>query len=346
MTASVLTPSLSASPAAPVNAGAHPGEPLALETRDLTKVFRVGRKWYSSGQPLRAVDGVSLALRRGDVLAIVGESGCGKTTLSRLMLGLQQPSAGEIFVGGEPLTNVDRTVFARKVQPVFQDPYSSLNPRKTIGEIIRDPLQIHRIGTKSEQMEEVGAMMERVGLARRLIHSYPSQLSGGQRQRVAIARALVIKPEIIICDEPTSALDVSVQAQILNLLQSLREQMNLTYLFISHDLSVVEYMADYVAVMYLGRIVESGAAADVLRAPRHPYTRALMSSILTAEPDLGLPDVDLGRGFPDPLNPPSGCRFHPRCVEAFDKCPVVPPRPLVSGAELIECHLYDRADAN
>jgi peptide/nickel transport system ATP-binding protein len=338
MTAAVL----SVAPAPRVDAS----EPLALETRDLTKEFRVGRKWYSNGQPLRAVDSVSLSLRRGDVLAIVGESGCGKTTLSRLMLGLQQPSAGEIFVGGEPLTNVNRKVFARRVQPVFQDPYSSLNPRKTIGEIIRDPLQIHKIGTNAEQIAEVEAIMERVGLARRLIHSYPSQLSGGQRQRVAIARALVIKPEIIICDEPTSALDVSVQAQILNLLQSLREQMNLTYLFISHDLSVVEYMADYVAVMYLGRIVEAGPAAEVLRAPRHPYTRALLSSILTAEPGLGLPDLNLGRGFPDPLNPPNGCRFHPRCIEALDKCAIVPPRRLVNGSELIECHLHDTAAAD
>ena len=316
-------------------------EPLAFETRDLSKVFHIGRKWYAGGQPLRAVDGVSLSLRRGEVLAIVGESGCGKTTLSRMMLGLQPPSSGEIFVGGEPLTNVDRKVFARRVQPVFQDPYSSLNPRKTIGEIIRDPLLIHNIGTAKEQVAEVEAMMERVGLARRLIHSYPSQLSGGQRQRVAIARALIIKPEIIICDEPTSALDVSVQAQILNLLQSLREQMNLTYLFISHDLSVVEYMSDYVAVMYLGRIVEAGPTAEVMNAPRHPYTRALMKSILTPEPGLGLPDIHLGRGFPDPLNPPSGCRFHPRCIDAMDKCSSVVPRTLTDDEKIIECHLHD-----
>jgi len=316
-------------------------EPLAFETRDLSKVFHIGRKWYAGGQPLRAVDGVSLSLRRGGGLGVARESRWGQTPPSPTMAGVRPPASRGSFFGGEPLTNVDRKVFARRVQPVFQDPYSSLNPRKTIGEIIRDPLLIHNIGTAKEQVAEVEAMMERVGLARRQIHSYPSQLSGGQRQRVAIARALIIKPEIIICDEPTSALDVSVQAQILNLLQSLREQMNLTYLFISHDLSVVEYMSDYVAVMYLGRIVEAGPTSEVMNAPRHPYTRALMKSILTPEPGLGLPDIHLGRGFPDPLNPPSGCRFHPRCIDAMDKCSSIVPRTLTDGEKIIECHLHD-----
>ncbi len=319
--------------------GMAPETPV-LELRNLTRVFSIGKRFLREGKPLRAVDGVSLSIPRGEVLAIVGESGCGKTTLSRMMLGLQPPTSGEIFVSGEPLANVDRKAFARRVQPVFQDPYSSLNPRKTIGEIIADPLHIHGVGAPSARLQAAQDMMERVGLARRLVHSYPSQLSGGQRQRVAIARALVMRPEILICDEPTSALDVSVQAQILNLLQTLRAELNLTYVFITHDLSVVEYMADHVAVMYLGRIVETGPVAQVLRAPRHPYTRALLDSILTPEPGLGLPRPDLGRGFPDPLDPPPGCRFHPRCPKAFGPCSTLAPVRVSEGDSSVECHLY------
>ncbi|MDB5571833.1 MAG: ATP-binding cassette protein [Hyphomicrobiales bacterium] len=316
-------------------------ESPVLELRNLTRVFSIGKRFLREGKPLRAVDGVSLSIPRGEVLAIVGESGCGKTTLSRMMLGLQQPTSGEIFVSGEPLADVDRKAFARRVQPVFQDPYSSLNPRKTIGQIIADPLHIHGVGAPADRLAAAQDMMERVGLARRLVHSYPSQLSGGQRQRVAIARALVMRPEILICDEPTSALDVSVQAQILNLLQTLRAELNLTYVFITHDLSVVEYMADHVAVMYLGRILETGPVREVLHAPRHPYTRALLDSILTPEPGLGLPRPDLGRGFPDPLDPPPGCRFHPRCPKAFAPCATLPPARVSEGDASVECHLYD-----
>ncbi len=320
-------------------------EQPVLEVHNLTRVFEIGRSWLKEGKPLRAVDGVSLTVKRGEVLAIVGESGCGKTTLSRLMLGLQQPSTGDIRVLGEPLVGVDRKAFARRVQPVFQDPYSSLNPRKTIGEIVGDPLIIHNIGTPAERLARVEAVMEQVGLPRRFIHSYPSQMSGGQRQRVAIARALVMKPEVLICDEPTSALDVSVQAQILNLLQDLRQELNLTYIFISHDLSVVEYMADYVAVMYLGRFVEIGPAKRVLSEPKHPYTQALLDSILTPDPHKGLPNLNLGAGFPDPLNPPAGCRFHPRCVKAMPVCATVMPKLFHIEDTDVECHLYDGVKA-
>ncbi len=319
-------------------------EPPVLEVRNLTRVFEIGKSWLKFGKPLRAVDGVSLTVKRGEVLAIVGESGCGKTTLSRLMLGLQKPTSGDIRVLGEPLVGVDRKAFARRVQPVFQDPYSSLNPRKTIGQIIGDPLIIHNIGNDQERAARVEAVMAQVGLPRRFIHSYPSQMSGGQRQRVAIARALVMKPEVLICDEPTSALDVSVQAQILNLLQDLREELNLTYIFISHDLSVVEYMADYVAVMYLGRFVEVGPAKRVLSEPKHPYTQALLDSILTPDPHLGLPEINLGAGFPDPLNPPSGCRFHPRCVKAMPVCSTAAPKVFHAVDTDVECHLYDTPD--
>jgi peptide/nickel transport system ATP-binding protein len=324
-------------PAAPQ---AHADKEIVLELRDLTRVFRLGKRFLREGKPLRAVDGVSLSIRRGEALAIVGESGCGKTTLSRLMLGLQTPTSGDILVSGEALTSIGRKAFSRRVQPVFQDPYSSLNPRKTIGEIIADPLHIHGVGDKAGRLRVAEETMERVGLAHRLVHSYPSQLSGGQRQRVAIARALVMRPEIIICDEPTSALDVSVQAQILNLLQELREAFGLTYVFISHDLSVVEYMADQVAVMYMGRFVETGPAEKVLGAPRHPYTRALLDSILTPEPGLGLPRMNIGRGFPDPLDPPSGCRFHPRCPAAMPHCSTQAPPRVRDEAGEVECHLY------
>ncbi|MGE3246294.1 MAG: ABC transporter ATP-binding protein [Beijerinckiaceae bacterium] len=320
-----------------------PEEPLALDIRHLSQVFRIGKSWLKEGKPLRAVDDLSLKIRHGEVLAIVGESGCGKTTLSRMMLGLQTPSAGEILVDGEPLVDVDRKAFARRVQPVFQDPYSSLNPRRTIGEIIMDPLLIHNVGTPEERQARVEETMAKVGLPHRMIHSYPSQMSGGQRQRVAIARALVMRPKVLICDEPTSALDVSVQAQILNLLQDLRQELNLTYIFISHDLSVVEYMADYVAVMYLGRFVEVGPAREVLEDPKHPYTKALLESVLTPDPELGLPDIDLGRGFPDPLNPPPGCRFHPRCARAMPVCAKEAPKVFHIGGTDVECHLYDEA---
>lgn len=316
-------------------------EAPVLEIRNLTQIFNIGGGWITRGKELRAVDDISIRIKRGEVLAIVGESGCGKTTLSRMMLGLQEPASGDILVSGQPLKDVDRKVFSRNIQPVFQDPYSSLNPRKTIGAIIEDPLIIHGLGSPEERRARVEETMSKVGLPHRLINSYPSQMSGGQRQRVAIARALVMRPEILICDEPTSALDVSVQAQILNLLQGLREDLNLTYIFISHDLSVVEYMADYVAVMYLGRFVEVGPAKDVLNAPKHPYTQALLHSILTPEPGLGLPQLDLGVGFPDPLNPPSGCRFHPRCPKAMDVCSNIAPARLSSGETDVECHLFD-----
>ena len=321
--------------------GKAPAEAPVLEVRNLTRVFEIGRSWLKEGKPLRAVDDVSLTVNRGEVLAIVGESGCGKTTLSRLMLGLQQPSSGDIRVLGQPLLGVDRKAFARRVQPVFQDPYSSLNPRKTIGQIVGDPLIIHDIGTSAERALRVQTVMEQVGLPRRFVNSYPSQMSGGQRQRVAIARALVMKPEVLICDEPTSALDVSVQAQILNLLQDLRKELNLTYIFISHDLSVVEYMSDYVAVMYLGRFVEIGPAAQVLGTPKHPYTQALLDSILTPDPHKGLPNLDLRAGFPDPLNPPAGCRFHPRCPKAMPACSKQAPRMLQVDATEVACHLHD-----
>jgi peptide/nickel transport system ATP-binding protein len=289
------------------------------------------------------VDRVNLTVRAGEVVGLVGESGCGKTTLARMLLGLLPPTQGEILIDGRPITALPRRAIAALVQPVFQDPYSSLNPRKAVGSIIALPLRVLGNADPSTWRRRVEEMMERVGLSRSLYENYPSQLSGGQRQRVAIARALINRPRLVICDEPTSALDVSVQSQILNLLQELRRDLGLTYLLISHNLAVVEHMATRVAVMYLGRIVEEADTDTLFRAPRHPYSEALLASVLTPEPGLGVPDTHLGAAYPDPLNVPSGCRFHPRCPKVMDVCRSKAPAPVPTASGHVECHLYGSA---
>ena len=314
------------------------GTPM-LEARDVTRIFQVSQGFMRGKRPLHAVNGVSLTVRQGEVLGLVGESGCGKTTLARMLLGLLAPSSGTLRIGGMPITGLPRRDVARLVQPVFQDPYSSLNPRKSIGSIIALPLVVQGEGDSASRRRRVEDMMELVGLARRLYDNYPSQLSGGQRQRVAIARALINRPRIVICDEPTSALDVSVQSQILNLLQDLRRELGLTYLLISHNLAVVEHMADRVAVMYLGRIVEEADTQSLFDKPGHPYTEALLKSVLTPEPGLGVPDTQLGAAYPNPLDMPSGCRFHPRCKSVMDKCRSIAPEPRKRGDGFVECHL-------
>ena len=312
-----------------------------LETRNVERRFVVDGGLFKTRRVLHAVNGVSLTVRKGEILGLVGESGCGKSTLARMMLGLLPPTSGEILFDGAAVRGLDRSVMARCVQPVFQDPYSSLNPRKTIGAIIGLPLEVHRIGGPAERRVKVEEMMERVGLARRLRSAYPNQLSGGQRQRVAIARALITRPQVIICDEPTSALDVSVQSQILNLLQDLQREFGLTLLLISHNLAVVQHMATRVAVMYLGQIVEESDTVSLFRAARHPYTRALLASILTPEPGLGLPDTHLGTAFPNPLEPPAGCTFHPRCPHVMPVCAQAAPSPRTIAGGSVRCHLYD-----
>jgi peptide/nickel transport system ATP-binding protein len=316
-----------------------------MEAHAVTRSFSIGASFFRKGRTLHAVNGVDVAIRRGDVLGIVGESGCGKSTLARMLLGLLPPTSGRITLDGQDLTALDRKAVARRVQPVFQDPYSSLNPRRGIASIVALPLEVHGIGTTAERRARALAMLERVGLPARYADNTPGQLSGGQRQRVAIARALVMQPEIVICDEPTSALDVSVQAQILNLLLDLRREFGLTYVFISHNLAVVEHIATQVAVMYLGQVVEHADTETLFRAPRHPYTQALLASVLTPEPGLGVPDIGLGLAFPDPLNPPPGCPFHPRCAKRLSHCSMVAPPLARDPGGAVACHLYPPAQA-
>jgi peptide/nickel transport system ATP-binding protein len=310
-----------------------------LETQDVTKVYNVSAGAFRGKRPLTAVNGVSIQVAQGEVLGLVGESGCGKSTLARLLLGLEEMTSGEVLLDSRSVSTLGRREVARRIQPIFQDPYSSLNPRKSVGSIISLPIRVHKVGAPGEWKRRTEEMMEVVGLARRLQRNYPNQLSGGQRQRVAIARALIMRPEIVICDEPTSALDVSVQAQILNLLVDLRSELGLTYILITHDLAVVEHLASRVAVMYLGRIVEESATEDLFKRPRHPYTQALLTSVLTPEPRLGLPETHLGISYPNPIAPPPGCTFHPRCAEVMDICRTVVPTPTITDGERVECHL-------
>jgi len=320
------------------------GEAL-LSAEGVRCVFQVRRGFFARPKALTAVDDVRLGIARGEILGLVGESGCGKTTLAKILLGLQPVSAGGVQVNGRPLGGVDQKALARLVQPIFQDPYSSLNPRKTIGQIIRRPLDVHGLLERGTRERKVQDVMEMVGLPRRFVHSFPNQVSGGQRQRVAIARAIIMRPELVICDEPTSALDVSVQSQILNLLLDLRDEFGLTYLLITHDLAVVRHMASRIAVMYLGEIVETAASERLFDHPCHPYTRALLESVMTLSPGAGVPDNRMGASFPNPLEMPAGCRFHPRCPDAMPVCRETPPGAAQAGGTAVRCHLYPKAPA-
>ncbi|MSU65026.1 MAG: ATP-binding cassette domain-containing protein [Opitutus sp.] len=304
-----------------------------LELRDLKTHFPITRGFLFRRHlgTVRAVDGVTLSVQEGEVLGLVGESGCGKSTLARTILQLVPTTAGSVVLQGRNLgacTTDDLKSSRRHLQMVFQDPYASLNPRLTVFATLAEPLLVHRVCPPSEVNARVAQLMNTVGLAPRFMQKYPHEFSGGQRQRIAIARALALEPRVIIADEPVSALDVSIQAQILNLLAQLCRKINLSLIFIAHDLSVVKHISDRVAVMYLGKIVELGPAADVIERPRHPYTRALVSAIPTPNPDAERTRqrIVLPGDPPSPIDPPSGCAFHPRCVYAQEKCrQAIPP---------------------
>jgi oligopeptide/dipeptide ABC transporter ATP-binding protein len=298
-------------------------------TRDLKVHFPIHR---SGGRVVRAIDGVDLEWRRGETLGIVGESGCGKSTLGRTLLGLQAPTSGEILVDGKPLADADLRAVRRRVQMIFQDPYQSLNPRQTVGALVMEPLAIHGIARGEERVARGVATLESAGLApaARYWDRYPHELSGGQRQRVVIAAAMALEPEALICDEPVSALDVSVRAQVLHVLIGLKRDHHLGLIFITHDLGLAWALCDRIAVMYLGRIVESGPAEQVIGDPRHPYTQSLLSVVPSPYPREVRRQILAGE-LPDAADIPTGCRFHPRCPKVFDRCPKDDPRALISS---------------
>lgn len=313
----------------------------------LLSVENLQTSYRTSRGTLRAVDGVSLSVEAGETVALVGESGCGKSSLGRTILGLTPHSGGRVRFDGVDITALGRTAlrpYRRRMQMVFQDPSASLNPRQTGGTLLSTPLAVHRMGTREEQRARVVAMAERVGLPRDALSRYPHEFSGGQKQRIGIARALILQPALVVCDEPVSALDVSIQAQILNLLVELRADYRLSYLFVSHDLGVVRYIADRIAVMYLGRIVENAPHRSLWSRPLHPYTRGLIQAV----PGRGGQEAGRGRqapvagDLPNPLDPPKGCRFHPRCALATEVCrTTVPPLRTVLPGHDVACHLAE-----
>ncbi len=313
----------------------------------LLEVEGLAKHYPMRGGMVRAVDGVSFALARGETLALVGESGCGKSTTARLVLRLIEPSAGTVrFDGVEVAGGAALRALRRRVQVVFQDPYASLNPRLKVGETIAEPMEVHGIGDSASRMARVEELLGLVGLAPYHAQRYPHEFSGGQRQRIGIARALSVQPELVVCDEPVSALDVSIQAQVVNLLKDLQARFGLSYLFIAHDLAVVRHMADRVAVMYLGQIVELAPKRALFAAPRHPYTHALLNAIPRPDPRRRGTVQHLGGDVPSPMNPPPGCRFHTRCPHAAAICrEQVPPLRELAPGHAAACHLAETLPA-
>jgi oligopeptide transport system ATP-binding protein len=311
---------------------------VLLETRDLSKSFRA----RDGKGEVKAVSDVNLILNEGETLGIVGESGCGKSTLARMLVNLIAPSHGAVLFQGENLQTLSKAAMRarrRDIQIVFQDPYASLDPRMSIAQIIAEPLQIHGIGTRAGRAARVKELLSLVGLDAAAAGRYPHEFSGGQRQRIGIARAIALEPKLLILDEPVSALDVSIQSQILNLLDDIKARLKLSYIFISHDLAVVEHVSDRVAVMYLGRVVEEGRAEDVLRSPLHPYTQALISSVPELDVNRRKTRILLQGDPPNPESIPDGCAFHPRCPFYFAPCSVVRPGLVDRGSAKAACHL-------
>jgi oligopeptide transport system ATP-binding protein len=322
-------------------------EPL-LRVEKLTKHFPVRGGLFSRDVDyVRAVDGVSFHIDAGETLGLVGESGCGKSTTGRCILRLIEPTSGTVWFEGREVTAMDANTLRRlrrDVQIIFQDPYASLNPRMTVGAIVGEALTIHALAKSPREYDDrVVDLLETVGLHADHLRRFPHEFSGGQRQRIGIARALAVSPKLIVCDEPVSALDVSVQAQVINLLEDLQRKFNLTYLFVAHDLSVVEHISTRVAVMYLGRIVEIASARDLYTAPRHPYTEALLSAVPIPDPKVKRKRIVLEGDVPNPIRPPSGCHFHPRCPRAMERCTHEAPllKEVAPGRHIAACHLND-----
>ena len=315
-----------------------------IEARGLVRHFLTGRRMFGEPTTIRAVDGVSLSVARGETFAVVGESGCGKSTLARLMLRLIEPTDGAVLYDGRDLTScsaAEMRALRADLQIIFQDPFSSLNPRMTVGSIIEEPLKVHRRLSTAERRASVASLMRRVGLRPDLASRYPHEFSGGQRQRIGIARALASGPKVLIGDEPVSALDVSIQAQIINLLEDLKQEFGLTLIIIAHDLAVIRHMSDRVAVMYLGEVVELAPTDALYAQPLHPYTQALMRAIPVADPGQPSGGAPLTGDIPSPANPPSGCRFHTRCPLAIDVCRTRRPALTASGdGRFVACHRW------
>ena len=323
---------------------------MSEDKKVLLEVQKVKKEFVTSksltGKPVKivhAVDSVDLTIYEGETIGVVGESGCGKSTLGRCILQLIKPTAGHVLYRGEDITKLNKEQMRqmrRKMQLIFQDPYASLNPRMTVLELIMAPLEAFGIGTMEERVQRVKEIMELVGMPENMMNRYPHEFSGGQRQRIVIARALVLNPEFVVCDEPVSALDVSVRAQVLNLIQELKKKKHLTYMFISHDLSVVKYISDRIAVMYLGRIVEIAEKNELYNNPQHPYTKALLSAIPIPDVDNKMKREILTGDVPSPLNPPSGCYFHTRCKYATERCNTeCPALHDVGNGHMVACHL-------
>ncbi|MDW6094773.1 dipeptide ABC transporter ATP-binding protein [Vibrio rhizosphaerae] len=323
---------------------------ILLEVKGLEKHFYAGKSLFKRTRPVcKAVDQVSFKIHRGKTLGLVGESGCGKSTLGRCILRLIEPSAGEITLSGQDITRMnprELKAMRREMQMIFQDPFASLSPRMTIHDILREPLDIHQIGTVAQREAKIAEVMHTVGLRPQALNRYPHEFSGGQRQRVGIARALVLEPKLIIADEPVSALDVSVQAQVLNLIAELQETKGISFLFIAHDLAVVQHTCDEVGVMYLGRIVERAPAEVLYRQPKHPYTQALLSAIPVPDPTHNSEHIPLTGDIPSPLNPPGGCTFHTRCPHATARCSrEAPTLTQMQDEHWVSCHLYPASES-